>query len=99
MGCSMVKIIGLELNFAKSELVPVEEVQAMAELTPIVGCEVQLIDNFTNKKEMTSHCYRIAYQSMERSLMDEEINELQWNVREQVQSKPNVVGSMEILLG
>lgn len=53
--------------------------------------EVRLIDNFTNKKGMTSHCYRIAYRSMERSLTDEEINELQWNVREQVQSKLNVV--------
>ncbi|GAY43744.1 hypothetical protein CUMW_076850 [Citrus unshiu] len=54
-------------------------------------CQVRLIDNFTNKKGMTSHCYRIAYRSMERSLTDEEINELQWNVREQVQSKLNVV--------
>ncbi|KAM7530302.1 hypothetical protein LguiB_033712 [Lonicera macranthoides] len=53
--------------------------------------EVQLIDNFTNKKGMTSHCYRIAYRSMERSLTDDEINELQWNVREQVQNKLNVV--------
>ncbi|KAG4922942.1 hypothetical protein JHK86_051755 [Glycine max] len=53
--------------------------------------EVQLIDNFTNKKGMTSHCYRIAYRSMERSLTDEEINDLQWKVREQVQSKLNVV--------
>ncbi|ERN09070.1 phenylalanine--tRNA ligase, chloroplastic/mitochondrial isoform X1 [Amborella trichopoda] len=52
--------------------------------------EVRLIDNF-NKKGMTSHCYRIAYRSMERSLTDEEINELQLNVREQVQSKLNVV--------
>ncbi|XP_047333315.1 phenylalanine--tRNA ligase, chloroplastic/mitochondrial-like [Impatiens glandulifera] len=53
--------------------------------------EVQLIDNFTNKKGMTSHCYRIAYRSMERSLTDEEINDLQWNVREQVENKLNVV--------
>ncbi|XAR59403.1 Phenylalanine--tRNA ligase [Bertholletia excelsa] len=53
--------------------------------------EVQLIDNFTNKKGMTSHCYRIAYRSMERSLTDEEINDLQWKVREQVQNKLNVV--------
>ncbi|WKA13305.1 hypothetical protein VitviT2T_030620 [Vitis vinifera] len=53
--------------------------------------EVQLIDNFTNNKGMTSQCYRIAYRSMERSLTDEEINELQWNVREQVHSKLKVV--------
>ncbi|XP_072993062.1 phenylalanine--tRNA ligase, chloroplastic/mitochondrial isoform X2 [Typha latifolia] len=53
--------------------------------------EVQLIDNFTNKKGMTSHCYRIAYRSMERSLTDEEINQLQWNVREAVQDKLKVV--------
>ncbi|KAH7568220.1 hypothetical protein JRO89_XS07G0262800 [Xanthoceras sorbifolium] len=53
--------------------------------------EVSLIDNFTNKKGMTSHCYRITYRSMERSLTDEEINELQWQVRDQVQTKLNVV--------
>jgi phenylalanyl-tRNA synthetase alpha chain len=53
--------------------------------------EVKLIDNFTNKKGMTSHCYRISYRSMERSLTDDEINQLQLNVREQVQNKLNVV--------
>ncbi|KAI3891819.1 hypothetical protein MKX03_008445 [Papaver bracteatum] len=53
--------------------------------------EVQLMDNFTNKKGMTSHCYRIAYRSVERSLTDEEINQLQFNVREEVESKLKVV--------
>ncbi|XP_057448801.1 phenylalanine--tRNA ligase, chloroplastic/mitochondrial-like [Lotus japonicus] len=49
--------------------------------------EVQLIDNFTNKKGMTSHCYRIAHRSMERSLTDDEINDLQLKVREQIRQK------------
>ncbi|PRQ45078.1 putative phenylalanine--tRNA ligase [Rosa chinensis] len=53
--------------------------------------EVQLIDNFTNKKGMTSHCYRIAYRSMERSLTDEEVNKLQGTVRELVESKLKVI--------
>ncbi|XP_065876657.1 phenylalanine--tRNA ligase, chloroplastic/mitochondrial [Euphorbia lathyris] len=53
--------------------------------------EVKLIDNFTNKEGKASHCYRITYRSMERSLTDEEINKLQLNVREQVESKLKVV--------
>ena len=38
---------------------------------------MKLIDSFTNKKGMTSHCYRIVFRSMERSLTDEEVNDLQ----------------------
>ncbi|GJP83609.1 hypothetical protein CLOP_g13741 [Closterium sp. NIES-67] len=52
--------------------------------------EVRLIDNFTNKKGMTSHCYRITYRSMERSLTDEEINEIQAKVREAAAEKLKV---------
>lgn len=52
--------------------------------------EVSLIDEFTNKKGMTSHCYRITFRSMERSLTDDEVNRLQDRVRDEVQSKLSV---------
>ncbi|XP_010427722.1 PREDICTED: phenylalanine--tRNA ligase, chloroplastic/mitochondrial [Camelina sativa] len=52
--------------------------------------EVKLIDKFTNKKGMTSHCYRIVFRSMERSLTDEEVNDLQSKVRDEVEKKLNV---------
>ena len=38
---------------------------------------MKLIDSFTNKEGLTSNCFRIAYRSMERSLTDDEINQLQ----------------------
>ena len=44
---------------------------------------MKLIDEFENKKTgRTSNCFRIVYRSMERSLTDEEINEIQEKVRE-----------------
>ena len=53
--------------------------------------EVKLIDEFENpKKGLTSNCFRITYRSMERSLTDEEINDLQEKVREDMVSKLNV---------
>ena len=43
---------------------------------------VTLIDEFTHPKTgRASRCYRVAYRSMERSLEDEEINDLQERVR------------------
>ncbi|KAL0036574.1 hypothetical protein WJX79_001087 [Trebouxia sp. C0005] len=53
--------------------------------------EVKLIDSFTHpKKQRTSHCYRIAYRSMERSLTDEEINGLQEQTRKALAEEMHV---------
>ena len=41
-------------------------------------------------QKRTSHCYRIAYRSMERSLTDEEINDLQSKTRQVLEKQMGV---------
>ena len=46
--------------------------------------QIDLIDSFTHPKtNRTSHCYRISYRSMDRNLTNEEIDNLQSEVRYQ----------------
>ena len=52
---------------------------------------VELIDEFVHPKTgRTSHCYRISYRSMDRSLTNEEIDNLQEDVRRTVVDKLGV---------
>ena len=52
--------------------------------------QVQLIDQFTNKSNKTSHCYRIVYRSMERTLSQQEVNQLHKKIENLAAEKLNV---------
>ena len=52
---------------------------------------VQLVDEFVHPKtNRESHCYRITYRSMDRSLTNDEIDILQEEVREKISKELNV---------
>lgn len=49
---------------------------------------VELIDEFTHPKtSRTSHCYRLMYRSMDQSLTNEEVDVLQFKLRERLQGE------------
>lgn len=53
--------------------------------------KVTLIDNFENKKtKKTSHCYRIIYRSMERTLSQNEVNDLHKKIETKTQQQLGV---------
>lgn len=44
--------------------------------------KVELVDQFHNKKlKKVSRCFRIHYRSLERTLMNEEIDKIQFDIR------------------
>ena len=50
--------------------------------------DTKLVDNFFNKKlNKTSHCYRINYRSVERTLTNEEIDIIQFKIRDQLRDE------------
>lgn len=52
---------------------------------------VELVDQFTHPKtNRESHCYRITYRSMDRSLTNQEIDALQEQVRDKIANQLNV---------
>ena len=52
---------------------------------------VVLVDQFVNPKtNKESNCFRVTYRSMDRNLTDEEVNELQENVRQSMVSELKV---------
>lgn len=50
---------------------------------------IVLIDEFT-KKDKTSHCYRITYRSMEQTLKNEEVDQIQESIRNRIVNELNV---------
>jgi len=50
--------------------------------------DVKLIDNFKHPKtKRTSHCYRINYRSMDRSLTHQEVNDINDQVKQQLTAR------------
>jgi phenylalanyl-tRNA synthetase alpha chain len=53
--------------------------------------QVELVDQFVNKKKnLTSHCYRIVYRSMERTLTQAEVNDMHKQIGIRAVEKLNV---------
>ena len=54
--------------------------------------KVELFDEFFNvKKSKTSHAYRISYRHMSKNLTNEEVDALQWEVRDRLVHKLGVI--------
>lgn len=54
--------------------------------------QVTLVDEFFHpKKQRQSQCYRIIYRSMERTLVQEEVNSVHKKIEDEAVEKLNVI--------
>ena len=50
--------------------------------------DVKLVDEYEDaKNDRTSHCYRLMFRSMERNLVNEEIDKLQFALRDELENR------------
>lgn len=65
--------------------------EVMREVAGDLVEKVHLFDEFVNKKTgRVSHAYRISYRHIGRNLTNEEVDVIQWKVRDMLVSRLNV---------
>lgn len=80
----------INLTRTKSYLTALSVPLILNQFTPLCF-QISLVDTFTHpKKQQTSHCYRIVYRHMEKTLTQEEANVIHREIEKAAALKLNV---------